>query len=321
MGIGRVTSTNNAMAVMQMTPADFKDQKSKNIQNEITNTQQQMQKLSSEEELSANEKTNERKKLQQELSSLNTELKQHQEELRRSYKREIMIAELQEDTKPAKEDESEDKTKTEKTSDNTADEKSQPAGEQQQPPQPGTVITQDSDGVVVLKEALNMDNPRVTDTENKQAPESRAEEIFTEEETIPTDNDTAADVGLSGKEMQGMVSASSSLQQTGLQGTIITKTSDGIAILKGEIKQDEKRDVDTERKQAELEKLEKQEQRAMLFQFSLLGDANKAMKAATETSESAKESPAVAEKNAYISALNLSQEAQASQQRFYVSVS
>ena len=67
MGIGRVTSTNNAMAVMQMTPADFKDQKSKNIQNEITNTQQQMQKLSSEEELSANEKTNERKKLPQVL--------------------------------------------------------------------------------------------------------------------------------------------------------------------------------------------------------------------------------------------------------------
>lgn len=320
MGIGRVTSTNNSMAVMQMTPADFKDQKSKNIQNEITNTQQQMQKLSSEEELSANEKTNERKKLQQKLSSLNTELKQHQEELRRSYKREIMVAELQEDIRPAKEDESEDKTQTEKTSDNTADEKSQPAGEQQTP-QPGTVITQDSDGVVVLKEALNMDNPRAADTENKQTPESRAKEIFTEEETIPTDNDTVADAGLSGKEMQGMISASSSLQQTGFQGTIITKTSDGIAILKGEIKQDEKRDVDTERKQAELEKLEKQEQRAMYFQFSLLGDANKAMKAATETSESAKESPAAAEKNAYISALNLSQEAQASQQKFYVSVS
>ena len=193
---------------------------------------------------------------------------------RRSYKREIMIAELQEDIRPAKEDESEDKTQTKKTSDNTADEKSQPAGEQQTP-QPGTVITQDSDGVVVLKEALNMDNPRAADTENKQVPESRAEEIFTEEETIPTDNDAVSDAGLSGKEMQGMVSASSSLQQTGLQGTIITKTSDGIAILKGEIKQDEKRDVDTERKQAELEKLEKQEQRAMLFQFSLLGDANK----------------------------------------------
>lgn len=320
MGIGRVASTSNHMAVIQMTPADFKDQKSKNIQNEITNTQQQMQKLSSEEELSANEKTNERKKLQQELSSLNTELKQHQEELRRSYKREIMMAELQEDIRPAKEDESEDKTKTEKTSDNTADEKSQPAGEQQTP-QPGTVITQNSDGVVVLKEALNMDNPRAADTENKQAPESRAEEIFTEEETIPTDNDTAADAGLSGKEMQGMVSANSSLQQTGLQGTIITKTSDGIAILKGEIKQDEKRDVDTERKQAELEKLEKQEQRAMYFQFSLLGEANKAMKAAAEPNESAKEFPAAAEKNAYISALNLSQETHASQQRFYVSVS
>ena len=103
MGIGGVTSGNNSMSVMQMTPASLKDHKSKSIQNEITDVQRQIQKLSSEDELSVNEKTDERKKLQREKTSLDTELKQYQEELLRSQKREIRLAELQE--KPNPEDE------------------------------------------------------------------------------------------------------------------------------------------------------------------------------------------------------------------------
>ena len=63
MGIGSITSA-KTMTVMQVAPSALKDQKSKSIQNEITEVRQQMQKLSSKEDLSANEKTNERKKLQ-----------------------------------------------------------------------------------------------------------------------------------------------------------------------------------------------------------------------------------------------------------------
>ena len=107
MGIGSITST-NSMSVMQMTSSDLRDQKSKNIQNDITDAQQQMQKLASKEELSADEKANEKKKLQREISNLNTKLEQHQEELVRSHKREIMLAQLLEDREPAKEDTAED---------------------------------------------------------------------------------------------------------------------------------------------------------------------------------------------------------------------
>ena len=96
MGIGSITST-NSMSGMQMITAASTDPKIKNIQNEITDAKQQMQKLSSKEEISANEKASERKKFQKEISDLNTELKQHQEELRKSQKREIMLAELRED--------------------------------------------------------------------------------------------------------------------------------------------------------------------------------------------------------------------------------
>ena len=65
MGISSITST-NSMSAMQMAAPNLKDQKSKNIQSDITNAQQQMKKLSSKEDLSANEKTNERKKLRSE---------------------------------------------------------------------------------------------------------------------------------------------------------------------------------------------------------------------------------------------------------------
>ena len=72
MEIGSITSA-KTLTVTQVTPSVLKDQKSKSIQNEITEVRQQMQKLSSKEDLSAKEKTNERKKLQKEISGLTTE--------------------------------------------------------------------------------------------------------------------------------------------------------------------------------------------------------------------------------------------------------
>ena len=125
MGIGGVTSMNSTSG-MQMTMSRQTDSKSKNIQNEITDVQQQMQQLSSKEELSVAEKTNERKKLKQEISSLNTELKLHQNELSRSQRRDILMAELKEDKEPTEEKKSEDKTQIEDMSGDKADEKKLP---------------------------------------------------------------------------------------------------------------------------------------------------------------------------------------------------
>ena len=317
MGISSITST-NSMSAMQMAAPNLKDQKSKNIQSDITNAQQQMKKLSSKEDLSANEKTNERKKLQKEISSLNIELKQYQEELRKSQKKEVMMAELQEDTKPAPEE----KMQSEAVSPDSADKKSLPADEKQTA-QPGTVITQNNDGSVISKDAVsqskNQSQIHNVDTGNKPVDETKEKSVDVEEEKA-TDNDTDTDSNLSAQKMQAMVSADSSLQQASNLGTIVAKTRNGIAILKGEINQDENRGVDTERKQAELEKMEKQEQRAMTYQFSILGEANNTMKAATETNASVKNSvPDKAENTLYISGLNMPQDEQELQQRFFVS--
>lgn len=318
MGIGSITST-GSMSVMQMTTTDLKDQKSKSIQNEITDVQQQMQKLSSKEELSANEKANERKKLQKEISGLNTELKQHQEELLRSQKREQMLAELREDADPAEKEKSEDKISSNDTSPDTANSK-KPSSDETQTAQPGDVITRNSDGVVILKEIVKQErNAEAGAEENKQTDEIQ-EENADKVDTKTADNDTAADSRPSGKEIHALVSADTSLQQAGRLGTIIAKTSDGVAILKEEISQAKEQGIDTERKQAELDKMERQEKLAMAFQFSILGEANNAMKSAAEANVSAKDnSQADAETNAYFNALHLTQEEQASQQRFFVS--
>lgn len=312
MGIGSITST-SSMSGMQMTAVDSE---SKKFQNEITSAQQQMQKLSSKEELSVTEKNNERQKLQKEISSLNAELKRHQEELSRSQKREVMMAELLEDKQPTNEEKSEDKiqAKESETSLDKSDEKNLPANGQQTGQQ-GTVIVKNSDGTVILKETSNQ-----TDEANEKG--------IAEKETKNTDSDTAADAGLSHKEIRAMVSADSSIQQAGRQGTVIAKTRDGIAILKGEMRQDEKRGVDTEKNQAEIEKLEKQEARATAFQFSTLGEANNTMKSAAAANITGiKDNTQVNAgnnglSNPFINALNVTQQEEGwvSQQRFHVSL-
>ena len=319
MGIGSVTST-NSMSGMQTIKSASTDPKIKNIQNEITDAEQQMQKLSSKEDLSVNEKSDERKKLLKEISDLNTELKQHQEELRKSQQREIMLAELREEQKPAQENASEDKVQATEASSDQEAEKKPPIGEQQTGTQ-GTVITRNGDGVVILTEEMNPDENRSVNAEKAQADETK-EEGSAENETKFTDRDTVTDTGLSRKDMHAMVSADSSVQQANHQGTVIARTRDGIAILKGEMKLDEQRDVNTERKQAELEKMEEREQRMTAFQSSMLGDANNAMKSAAETNVSgaAGWSQVNAENNAFSNAMNVSQEdGLAAQQRFYVS--
>lgn len=321
MGISRITST-NSMAAMPMNAVDLKDQKSKSIQNEITDAQQQMQRLSSKDTLSVDEKTDERKKLQREISNLNMKLKQHEEELQRSQKRERTLAELQENATPAKEEESKDKIQPAESSSNTTGQKNLPSNEQQrQTAQPGSVITRNSDGTVILKEILNQNTTSAAGSKDQRTDEAK-EETGGKEKAESSDGNGAEDTNPSDQKMHAIVAADASLQQADRVGAVITRTSDGIAILKGEINQDKIRDEDanTEKKQAELEKLENQERRARAFQSSIFGEANNAIKPAAETSVTAKDNAqAAAEANAYVSALNMSLEDQTSQPKFFVS--
>ena len=319
MGIGSITST-NSMSGKQMLKSVSTDPKIKKIENEITNAKQQMQKLSPKGELSDNEKETERKKLQKEISSLNTKLLQHQDELRKSQQKEIRMADLQEDQKLTKKEKSEDKTQAKGTSSDKADERALPT-DKHQTASPGTIITSNSDGTVILKGIMNQDEKHGVDTEEKQAGEAK-EKGIAEKEDKNKNSDTDSEASLSHKKIYAIVSADSSVQQANRQGTIITNTKDGIAILKAEMNQDEKRGVDTERKQAELEKMEKKEQRARAFQSAILGESNNTIKSAAKTNVTGMNDKAqvTAKNNAFFNALRVSQEeTQAAQQRFHVS--
>ena len=314
MGIGSITSM-NSISGMQMTMAGSTDAKSKSIQNKITGVQQQMRKLSSKEELSVNEKANERKKLQKEISNLNTELKQQQQEFRKSQRRELMMAELQEEKKPAKEGTTEDKIQTPKTSLDRAD----GSKEKEQANRQGTVISQNNDGLVVLKEEINRDEKHGVNTENKQADDGK-EKAISKKEAGTADSDKDTYTGMSSKRMNAIVSANTSVQQATQQETVIARIRGGIAILKEEISQDKESGADTEKKQAELEKMEKKEQRARAIQSSILADANSKMTSSAKTDvPGTKDSvQGSTENNVLINAFNLSTEDGQLTPQFYV---
>ncbi len=59
------------------------DAVSKNIQNQIANAQKQLQELSSNKDMSMEEKMNKRQEIQQQIADLNNQLRQHQIEMRR----------------------------------------------------------------------------------------------------------------------------------------------------------------------------------------------------------------------------------------------
>lgn len=320
-GIGSIPSS-NSMSFQQITSSDLKDQKSKKLQDDITDVQKQIQKLSSEEDLTATEKAEEKKKLQQEKSDLSAKLKLHQDELQKSQKREIKLAELQEEQKPEREAETENKVQAADTSSSadTADAAKQSADDRHAM-QPGTIITQSSDGTVILKEILNQSAEDNADAKNQVAKAVKEKTAAAEQEKQAAEDDSDTGIGLTGNEVQTMVSANSTMQQADRQSALVNRTGDDIAVLQGEIKQDAYRGTDTDRKESELKEMQEQRKREMAFQFSMLGEANRTTQAASNADAAANGSaPMNAEKTFHVSGVNASPEEQALQQGLQVSI-
>lgn len=78
MTINSINGANTQMGMNQAT-----DAYSRNIQNQIANAQKQLQELSSNEDMSLEEKMKKRQEIQQQISDLNVQLRQHQMEQRR----------------------------------------------------------------------------------------------------------------------------------------------------------------------------------------------------------------------------------------------
>lgn len=81
MTINSINGANTQMGQMGMNQAA--DSYSRNIQNQIANAQKQLQELSSNDNISLEEKMKKRQEIQQQISDLNVQLRQHQMEQRR----------------------------------------------------------------------------------------------------------------------------------------------------------------------------------------------------------------------------------------------
>ena len=81
MKINGIGGANAQMGQMGMNQAT--DSYSRNIQNQIANAQKQLQELSSNEEMTLEEKMKKRQEIQQQISDLNMQLRQHQMEQRK----------------------------------------------------------------------------------------------------------------------------------------------------------------------------------------------------------------------------------------------
>lgn len=75
MTINSINGTNTQ--IKQMGTFQATDSYSRNIQNQIANAQKQLQELSSNEDMTLEEKMKKRQEIQQQISDLNLQLRQH----------------------------------------------------------------------------------------------------------------------------------------------------------------------------------------------------------------------------------------------------
>lgn len=319
MDVGGITLM-NSMSGIWKTATRSMDVKSKSIQNEISGVQQQMQKVSSKEELSVNEKENERRKHQSEIASLNAELKRHQDEFLRSCKKEIMMMESQEREDAANEktiqknpvENNLKATDIDTTGKSSYNDKRTPADislgiSAQQEGSQDIVIFKNNDGTVILKDTLNQNTKQIFETNETETGEKK---------TNPIDKEKDKDTGTLHKEIYAIVSDNISSQQESSREAAIAKIQSSIAILEGEISQDERHGVNTDKKEAELKKLEKKEEQARMLQ-SL--DSSNSRDIAVKPLEQIRISgiPDNGENNAFIDMSKLSKEEHQTQKQMF----
>ena len=94
--------------------------------------------------------------------------------------------------------------------------------------------------------------------------------------------------GLSQASMKAMISADSAMAQAKVQGSVATKMEGRAEVLTAEIKLDQARGGDAEKKKEELAEVEKKAVEAESAQMNTLADANKELEEAAKAAEEAK---------------------------------
>lgn len=202
MKINGINGANTQIGGMNMMQSN--DSVSKNLQSQIANAQKQLQELSSNKEMSLEEKMKKRREIQQQIADLNNQLIQHQIEQRK---------------------------------------------EQQ-----------------AKKSSMN----DMLGGSKQSAPKAGSQSA-----------------GLSQASMKAMISADSAMAQAQVQGSVATKMEGRAGVLESEIKLDQARGDDVEKKKEELAEVQQKAVQAESAQMSTLADANKELEEAAKADQQA----------------------------------
>lgn len=305
MGVSRVNGMESVDAG-QMAMAQAADSVSKSIQNQITSVQRKMQEISAKEDISVEEKMKRRQELQKEISSLNTKLRQHEAEVRKEQQAKAAAANNMPKSSGATGNSPTGSGATGGTAGSGA-----AGGATGGTAGSGTAGSGTTSGTA--------GSGAMNGTAGSSAAGSGSTDGARRGRTDGTTGggtaeDKSVDTGMSQNGMRAMVSADSSMEHARRQGTVVSRIEGGIGILKAEIKQDAGRDIEVERKQQELARMEERARRASEAQFSILGDAHQTMKEAAKTEQGKtveRNTSAIDAKstgNTFFSATNLSKE-------------
>lgn len=241
--------------VGQEAASQMTDAVSKNIQDEISEVQRQKQGLSSKQEMSEAERSKKKQELQQKLNSLNTRLRQRQAEVSRKQKQADRLEELSaSDTDRTRRIEESGRPKTapdRESGKNTRQgmDAEAPVAKGAAPKMTGAGDTERSAGKTERNTGAPERNTGMTGHSTGK-PEHGAGEIKRSTEENRDEQLKAS--GIPQDKMLSIVSGEISREQTERREAVIARTEGGIAILKGEIRQDEMLGNDVQKKKAEL---------------------------------------------------------------------
>ena len=288
--IGNITSVRSVSAVQKQAVKSV-DTKSKSIENDISDVEQQKQAFSSKEDLTVDEKMKRRQELQQELSSLKTKLRISEAEASKESQKEALTDE-QSAAKETEADEESRAAQAVKEDAAKAKEKEEAAKEEKKEEQ-----------IQRMKENASESKAQKTGAQTKDADQAKAGEVGVgktgtdgykidertakadaaeDDEKTEAEQDKEQIPGFSKREMQSMISEDEAAKRAEQQGVIVARIENDIVILKGEMKQDEDRGVDVTKKKEELKEQEERAQRAVNAQFSAIGQTNRRLQEAAQ---------------------------------------
>lgn len=301
MKIGSVSAIGNITSVRSVSAAQKPDVKtvdtaSKSIQDDINAVERQKRAVSPQTDISVDEKRRRRQELQQELSSLKTKLRMSEAEASEESRKEAVADEERsgvQETGESKESKAAESIKAEaakaqeKADEAKAKEKAEAVKAERQEAQirkmKGNTSDDEAEKVFARKqdaEQVNVEEAKAdatgTDGFKAEGATEKSNAAGADEKT-DVEKDKEKTPGFSEKEVQSMISEDEAAERAKQQGVIVARIENDIVILKGEIKQDEARDVDVTKKKEELKEREDRAQWATNAQFSAIGQTNRTL--------------------------------------------